>query len=314
MAQPVTLGAHSSALVPFTQVSLRTVPVTRFGTDPAEEGRTAAQLTNTSRQTLPAGPLAVYDSSGFVGEAVMERLVPGQDGWVSFGVDLDVVVERGPTAVDSSTTKLVEYDGKVLSQHYLRHRERLIQIANKSALPRTVCIEVDVVNNATVRGADRLLRDRAAGKTLAVFDLAPRSRVERRLVTDEGLTRSTRLESIQERYLAELAASPGLPATTQAALLEAQAFLARQGVPAKERQQKAERLRQLDREAERLEKTIEKLNGTDGAEPLVKRVVELERLRNQLEEEQLRLEAAEAERLPALAAIFERMAAGVKSQ
>jgi hypothetical protein len=170
------------------------------------------------------------------------------------------------------------------------------------------------VNNATVRGADRLLYDQAEGKTLAVFDLAPRSRLERRLITDEGLTRSTRLEYLQESYLGELAALPGLPPTTQAALIEAQTFLVRQGAPAKERQQKADRLRQIDRESERLEKTIEKLNGTDGAEPLVKRVVELERLRNQLEEEQHRLEAGEAERLPALAAILEKVAGGVKSQ
>jgi hypothetical protein len=314
MAEPVTLGAHSSALVPFTQVSLKTLPVTRFSTDPDEEGRTAVQVTNTSKQTLPAGPLAVYESNGFVGEAVISRLVPGQEAWVSFGVDLDVEVERRAAAVDISTTKLVEYDSKILSQHYLRHREQPIHLANKSSLPRTVCLEVDVVNNATVRGADRLLYDQAEGKTLAVFDLAPRSRLERRLVTEEGLTRSTRLEFIQESYLGELAALPGLPAPTQAALLEAQAFLVRQGAPAKERQQKAERLRQLDRESERLEKTIEKLNGTDGAEPLVKRVVELERLRNQLEEEQQRLEGAEAARLPALAGILERVAGGVKSQ
>ncbi len=65
------------------------------------------------------------------------------------------------------------YDAKILSQHYLRHREQPIHLANKSSLPRTVCIEVDVVNNATVRGADRLLYDQAEGKTLAVFDLAP---------------------------------------------------------------------------------------------------------------------------------------------
>lgn len=314
MAEPVTLGAHSSALVPFTQVSLKTLPVTRFSTDLEAEGRTAVQVTNTSKQTLPAGPLAVYESNGFVGEAVISRLVPGQEAWVSFGVDLDVEVERRAAAVDTSTTKLVEYDAKILSQHYLRHREQPIRLANKSSLPRTVCLEVDVVNNATVRGADRLLYDQAEGKTLAVFDLAPRSRLERRLVTEEGLTRSTRLEFIQENYLGELAALPGLPAPTQAALLEAQSFLVRQGAPAKERQQKAERLRQLDRESERLEKTIEKLNGTDGAEPLVKRVVELERLRNQLEEEQQRLEAGEAARLPALAAILERVAGGVKSQ
>jgi hypothetical protein len=314
MAQPVTLGAHSSALVPFTQVSLKTLPVTRFSTDPEEEGRTAVQVTNTSKQTLPAGPLAVYEANGFVGEAVISRLVPGQEAWVSFGVDLDVEVERRAAAVDTSTTKLVEYDSKILSQHYLRHREQPILLANKSSLPRTVCLEVDVVNNATVRGADRLLYDQAEGKTLAVFDLAPRSRLERRLVTDEGLTRSTRLEFIQASYLAELAALPGLPAATQAALQEAQTFLVRQGVPAKERQQKADRLRQIERESERLEKTIEKLNGTDGAEPLVKRVVELERLRNQLEEEQHRLEAGEAERLPALSVILDRVAGGVKSQ
>ena len=314
MAQPVTLGAHSSALVPFTQVSLKTMPVTRFTTESADEGRTAVQVTNTSKQTLPAGPLAVYESNGFVGEAVISRLVPGQEAWVSFGVDLDVEVERRAAAVDTSTTKLVEYDAKILSQHYLRHREQPILLANKSSLPRTVCLEVDVVNNATVRGADRLLYDQAEGKTLAVFDLAPRSRLERRLITDEGLTRSTRLEYLQESYLGELAALPGLPPTTQAALTEAQTFLVRQGAPSKERQQKAERLRQLDRESERLEKTIEKLNGTDGAEPLVKRVVELERLRNQLEEEQHRLEAGEAERLPALAVILEKVAGGVKSQ
>jgi hypothetical protein len=79
--------------------------------------------------------------------------------------------------------------------------------------------------------------------------------------------------------------------------------------PSKRRKQKLDRMKQIDADTRRLESTIEKLKGTsgNGAEPLVRRVVQLEELRNQLELEQQELAEEEARRVPALAAILERL-------
>jgi hypothetical protein len=308
MSEPVTLGPHSSALVPFTRVSVNTELMTRFAWN-GEQGRVSVQITNSSAQTLPAGPLAVYEASGFIGESLVSRLVPGQTAWVAYGSDLDVELTHTPARVDVATTKLLGFESGSLVEHYVRHREVGVAVENRSALARTVCVELPVSNNATVAGADRTSYDRESKQALGVFELKPHSRLQRTLVFDEGLKKSMRLESLTEAYLSELASAKDLGPAARAVLLEARELLSKHAEPARLRKQKLDRMAQIDADTKRLERTIEKLKGTsgNGAEPLVRRVVQLEERRNQLELEAHSLAEAESRRIPALEAILARL-------
>src|SRR5204863_8701000 len=48
----------------------------------------AAELTNTSGKTLDSGPITVYDSGAYAGEALMETLKAGDKRLISYAVDL----------------------------------------------------------------------------------------------------------------------------------------------------------------------------------------------------------------------------------
>jgi hypothetical protein len=308
MAEPVTLRAHSSALVPFTRVNVGAELMTRFAWG-ASEGRVSVRITNASAQTLPPGPLAIYEPGGFVGETLVSRLVPGQAAWVSYGLDLDLQVERETARPDSDATKLVRFENRELVEHFVRHAERTVRLSNRSGLARTVCLELPVAENAAVKGADRLVYDRDSKQSLGVFELKPRSRLERLLILDEGRKKSIRLEALTDTHLAELAAAKDLVPQARAILLEARELLLRQAEPIKARKQKVERIAQIDSDTARLERTIEKLKGTsgNGTEPLIRRVVALEEQRNRLELERQALAEAETRRLPALASLLERL-------
>jgi hypothetical protein len=308
MAEPISLAAHSSALVPFTEVAIGARLMTRFAWGQSA-GRVSVQISNSSAQTLPGGPLAIYEASGFVGESLVSRLVPGQDTWVSYGADLDVEVVQSGARVEKKTIKLLRFENQRLIEHYIRHREQPVRIVNRSALARSVCIDLPLVDNAKVEGADRLVYDSGASNSLAVFELKAHSKLDRKLVFDEGLQAARPLESLTEADLALLAAEKELTPGARAVLLEARALLVRHTAPIQAKRRKRDNLERIEADTQRLERTIEKLKGTSGnaAEPLVRRVVELEERRNRLELEQETLAEAEAQRLPALSAILEKL-------
>ena len=58
----------------------------------------AAELTNSTGKTLDGGPITVYDSNTYAGEALMETLKAGDKRLISYGVDLGT---RVTTAFDS---------------------------------------------------------------------------------------------------------------------------------------------------------------------------------------------------------------------
>jgi hypothetical protein len=308
MAEPISLAAHSSALVPFTEVAIGARLMTRFDWGEGA-GRVSVQISNSSAQTLPAGPLSIYEASGFVGESLVSRLVPGQDTWVSYGADLDAEVVQSSARTEKKTIKLLRFEGERLIEHYIRHREQPVRVVNRSALARTVCIDLPLVDNAKVEGADRLVYDSGASRSLAVFELKPHSKLDRKLVFDEGLQAARPLESLTEADLALLAAEKELSPAARAVLGEARALLVRHAAPIQAKRRKRDSLERIEADTQRLERTIEKLKGTSGnaAEPLVRRVVELEERRNRLELEQETLAEAEAARLPALSAILEKL-------
>src|SRR5690606_15726916 len=92
LAERVDVRAHGSALLPFTDQRLEIVRLTWFDSSDSA-GRSAARVRNTTAQTLPSGPVAVYEPSGFAGETALPRLKPGQHGFLRFGVDLDIELE-----------------------------------------------------------------------------------------------------------------------------------------------------------------------------------------------------------------------------
>jgi hypothetical protein len=309
IAQPITLSAHSSALVPLTQIHVESELLTRFAWD-SPQGRVSVHITNRSGQTLPAGPIAIYNPEGLAGESTLTRLASGQRSWLTYGMDLDTRVEFPATDVERNTTKLLRFeDGQRLVEHYVHHRERQLHLTNRSTLKRQICIDLPIGSNAQVVGADRLQFDPTSAKPLGIFELLPRTELDRTLVLDEGLQKSTPLSELAESKLSDLLHNTDLDPSARGVLTDAVGFLKKRAGRHRQLDQLKQQLDRLEADRGRLESTLEKLKNTQGrgAEPLVRRVVEIEVARHRIETQQKALMDAQAAELPELGRILGRL-------
>lgn len=249
LANPIDLRPRGSALVPFLQQSISARRIVWFS-DAGDVGRSAARIKNDTKQTLPAGPVAFFADGGFAGEAEIDRLKPSEVRLLAFGTEIDVELQLNTDDV-TETVHLVEGDGDHLIEHFIRHHRTDYTIENRSGTPRTVFLNLRLVRNATVQGADELDFDFVTEKPLAVFAAEARSKKVRRIETDEGLSRRTPIAKLDARALRSIAQSPKLPATQKQKLEDAANMLvdaeARESLLPQRRRDLAEALTDVER-------------------------------------------------------------------
>lgn len=249
LANSVDLRPRGSALVPFLQQPISARRIVWFS-QAGDVGRSAARIKNDTKQTLPAGPVAFFADGGFAGEAEIDRLKPSETRILAFGTDIDVELQMDTDDV-TETVHLVEGDADHLVEHFVRHHRTDYTIENRSGTPRTVFLNLNLVRNATVQGADELDFDFVSDKPLAVFAVEARSKKVRRIETDEGLSRRISISKLDAKALRSIAQSPKLPATQKAKLEEAASMLvdaeARESLLPKRRSDLAEVLTDAER-------------------------------------------------------------------
>jgi hypothetical protein len=235
--------------VPFLQQSISARRIVWFS-DAGDVGRSAARIKNDTKQTFPAGPVAFFGDGGFSGEAQLDRMKPSETRLVAFGTDIDVELQAENDLM-TETVQLVEGAGDQLIEHFIRHHRTDYTIENRSGTPRTVFLNLKLVRNATVQGADELDFDFITEKPLAVFVVEARVKKVRRIETDEGLSRRTPIATLNALALRSIAASEKLPATQKATLDEAAKMLmdaeARESLLPKRRSDLAEALTDVER-------------------------------------------------------------------
>ncbi len=93
IADPVTLPRLKTALLPTVTgpLDVKRVSVFNASTLPRHP-LLSLRLTNTTKQYLAQGPLAVYDGGTFAGDSRLPDLRPGESRLLSYAVDLDVSV------------------------------------------------------------------------------------------------------------------------------------------------------------------------------------------------------------------------------
>lgn len=275
--QPLDLGAHSSALVPFLHRGVEVEAVTWVG-DASSSPRSAVRFVNSTGQTLPAGTVAFFDGEGFAGESGLDRLKPGERRFIQYGADLDLEATARPSA-PSEEPKRLAFAGEALEEHFLRETRVTYELENRGGRPRTVYAAQHLNQNATLKGADRVDFDAGSSLPVAVF-VVPRGKAERSIVAVEGLSRKTPLEKLTADRLTQLAAATSLQANERAAAGEAAA-----------RQREVEQARQaadtdraeiaeLEKDLDRLREHLKALGGEKGAgagaNPFVQRILAAE--------------------------------------
>jgi len=245
----IDLRAHGSALVPFLQQPISARRIVWF-TSPSSVGRSAARVKNDTKQTLPPGTIAFFSDGGFAGEAKLSRMKPNESRFLAYGTDIDVELNIENDLV-TDEVQLVTYAGDDLIEHFIRHHRTDYTIENRSGGARTVFLNLDLVRNASVKGADELDFDVATVKPLAVFASEARSKKVRRLEADEGLSRRTPIKALGPQGLRAMATSPKLSAAQKTQLEEAAKLLidaeARESLLPKRREDLTEILADLAR-------------------------------------------------------------------
>jgi len=277
LARPLDLRARGSALVPFVQQPVDVQRITWFAS-PSSPGRTAVRLTNSTRQTLPAGPIAFFSQGGFAGEAGLDRMKPGEKRFVEYGADLDVELHAHATKTQEVTKRLAFADG-TLEEHFLRTIDTTFAIENRSGDARSLYVALAIDANGAIEGADRIEFDAEAKRPIAVLDAPGRRRAERRVVSREGLVRRTAIADVEAAYLEALVAAPELRPQERAAATEATARRKELGqTEAAIAKAKAD-IEETEKDLARLREHMKALGGGDkgggagSAAPLVARVL-----------------------------------------
>jgi hypothetical protein len=291
----VDLRAHGSALVPFAEANLEARALTWFDAA-SDQGRSAVRLVNTSAQTLPEGPVAVYESTGFSGETQLVRLKPRERAFLRYGVDLDAELAQKKEETTDEIQKIA-FNDSVLVEHLVRHHRRSYELVNRSGELREICVVLDIVKNAKLTGVDGTDFDPASDRPLAMFRVEPQKREERDVTIDEGLERSSGISNLTADALEKLAATTTLSDAERAPLRSASALLRK--VEATDRDKSAADkdmthiTEDLDRIRQHLTALGDKSGSPAGANPLVTRILDLE---DRLAKVRKRTEDLDAER------------------
>jgi len=280
LAEPVSLRAHGSSLLPLLSHAVAAHRFTRFDGDGT--GRAAVRLRNDSPYILPDGPLAVFETAGFSGETVVHRMLPGDSAFLDYGVDLDENLSA--EKVERSKTPMhVTWDARaeVLEEHDVVVGERRLSIENHAATVRTAgYVLSDVVKNAKVEGADELAYDASADAAVAFVDVPSRQSVARSLKVTEARATRYSLSSLGSDVVERLVASEALPASERAILRAALphvAALSRAESAARDLEQGA---KDVDKDLARNREHLDAVHAEGAPNPIAARIVALERSRD----------------------------------
>jgi hypothetical protein len=293
----VSLRAHGSALLPFVSKPLDTTRLSWFD-GASDTGQATVLVVNRSANTLPAGPMAIFEAAGYSGEAMLTRMTPGERAFLHYGTDLDtsLTVAERETGHD---VKLVRWEGESLAEHFVRKTDLTLRIENRGSAERTVAYALrDVVNNANVQGADKLEYDRKESVAVAFISVRERGALERTLKLQEAMVKRYAIAELTPALLRRLAAAPNAT-PAHAGGREALLRIATEHTEIETHLAKAARFREGEK---RITADLERHRGYLAAaqksgvgEPIAHRVLELEaelgRLRKSAETEDARVNA-----------------------
>ncbi len=139
-AAPVTVKQGESAMLPFLQQKIGARKLLVYAESYGINPRDAAELTNNTGKTLDGGPITVYDSGSYAGEALVETLPMTDKRLISYGVDLGT---RVTTAYDSTqaVVREIHFQRGILTTHSALQETKTYTIKNVDAKAKTLVIE-----------------------------------------------------------------------------------------------------------------------------------------------------------------------------
>jgi hypothetical protein len=269
-------------------------------------------LRNDTVNTLVAGPLAVFSAGGFLGEAALDLLRPGERRFARIGHDPEIEMNVLGTTREDEEKRLSAEHGRLLV-HQLRTRRVHVRLVSRSARTREIYVTLDVVKNAKLIGCDRVDYDRKTDTAFAVFEVAPNATRELDVESVEGVMRRLDTLALSSQELTRLSALAGLP--------EADRKLARSAIDsARALEEAREKLSELDAESELLQedmsqlrehlKSIAQSEASTAQEQVMKRILERDEQLRTFKAQRRLLNAELTRKEQALGALFASTAKG----
>ena len=159
---PVTVRNGESAMLPFLQQKVTARKLLIFSTAASEFPRNATEITNNTGKTLDGGPISVFDSNTYAGEALMETVKAGDKRLVSYAVDLGT---RVATKLDSSSDVVREIHVRrgVLTVRTAQRETKTYTVHNVDAKPKTLIVE------HAIRGGYRVVKPQPSETTASTY-------------------------------------------------------------------------------------------------------------------------------------------------
>ncbi len=137
---PVTVKKSESAMLPFLQQKLNSRKLLIYQEAQGANPLNAAEISNSTGKTLDGGPITVYDSGIYAGEALMETLKASDKRLISYAVDLGT---RITTNIDSSRSNVRQVTARrgIITTRYALQETKTYTIKNVDAKAKTLVIE-----------------------------------------------------------------------------------------------------------------------------------------------------------------------------
>jgi len=208
---PVKLDRQMSAMLPLVEVNIeaRKLLIYSSGNHP----RLGAEITNTSKMKLPAGPVTVYDGV-YAGDALLEFWNENEKRLISFGEDLSVTALSGSTNTNiiSAVTVTAGVMSITRDINYIKN----YTFKNSSSDSKLLIVEHSKISQA------ELISPKAAEQTSSLyrFELTLPANKETVLTVNEKRPVSERITLLQLRPESFLSYSSNqeIPANVRRAL------------------------------------------------------------------------------------------------
>jgi hypothetical protein len=162
VSQPVTIRSNESAMLPFLQQPIDGRKLLIYADHSSSHPTNAVQLSNSTGKTLDGGPITVYDSGAYGGEALMETLKAGDRRLISYAVDLGTRITEAFGGKQAIVREIHAVRG-IITTKLAAEETRTYTIRNVDQKAKTLIIEHPIRQGYT------LLNQKPTAKTSANY-------------------------------------------------------------------------------------------------------------------------------------------------